>query len=292
MCSGSSAVVGLQSDKSRRSGHCSIQGTVRAATIWATLSTSGMRSLHLPLEPGRLTVASDGDTAGREAAHALAERAYAAGWAVSLLPAPEPIPFTPEGPQPLVREIAPGAAYPVAHLGPLRTLPLAPDARALLVGFSDAIEKAQAPGGDLAHVTGYASKAAEQAARIAGVQALWCDLDAPAVTSRDMGNGIALAQFYLGEAVRLADAATISQEIDRAEALRQWLLESWPHPEIMVRDVVRLGPNSLRESPKARAALGILERHGWLAPLDAGTVVRGAARAEAWRIVRGGGDVV
>ena len=33
---------------------------------------------------------------------------------------PQPIPFTPEGPQPLVREIAPGAAYPVAHLGPLR----------------------------------------------------------------------------------------------------------------------------------------------------------------------------
>jgi hypothetical protein len=29
-------------------------------------------------------------------------------------------PFTPEGPQPLVRETAPGAAYPVASLGPLR----------------------------------------------------------------------------------------------------------------------------------------------------------------------------
>lgn len=173
-----------------------------------------------------------------------------------------------------------------------RLLPLAPEARALLVGFSDAIEKEQAPGGDLAHVTGYASKAAEQAVRIAGVLTLWRDLDAPAVTVQDMGDGIALAQFYLGEAVRLADAATISHEIDRAEALRQWLLESWPHPEIMARDVVRRGPNPLRESPKARAALGILERHGWLAPLDPGTVVRGAARKEAWRIVKGGGDVV
>ena len=34
--------------------------------------------------------------------------------------APNPVPFTPEGPQPLVREIAPGAAYPVQSLGPLR----------------------------------------------------------------------------------------------------------------------------------------------------------------------------
>lgn len=173
-----------------------------------------------------------------------------------------------------------------------RILPLSPEAHALLIRFADAIEAAQAPDGDLAHVTGYASKAAEQAARIAGVLTLWRDLHAAAVTPQDMGNGIALAQFYLSEAVRLADASGVSQEIDRAEALRKWLLESWTHREIMVRDVVRLGPNPLRESPKARTALGVLARHGWLAPLEPGTVVRGAARAEAWRIVKGGGDVV
>lgn len=34
--------------------------------------------------------------------------------------APQPIPYSPEGPQPLVREIATGAAYPVESLGPLR----------------------------------------------------------------------------------------------------------------------------------------------------------------------------
>lgn len=61
----------------------------RPVTIWATLSTSGMRGLRLPPEPGRLTIASDGDTAGREAANSLAERAHAAGWAVSQLPAPQ-----------------------------------------------------------------------------------------------------------------------------------------------------------------------------------------------------------
>ena len=173
-----------------------------------------------------------------------------------------------------------------------RILPLAPDARALLVAFADAIEGAQAPGGDLAHITGTASKAAEQAARIAGVLTLWRDLQAPAVEARDMGDAIDLAQFYLTEASRLASAATVSAEIDRAETLRRWLLESWPEPDVLVRDVVRLGPNPLRESPKARAALGILEKHGWLVPLEAGTVVRGATRAEAWAIVKGAGDVV
>ena len=55
------------------------------ATLWAALSTSGLRGLRLPLQPGRLTIACDGDTAGREAAHALAERAHGLGWQVSIL---------------------------------------------------------------------------------------------------------------------------------------------------------------------------------------------------------------
>lgn len=57
------------------------------ATVWAGLSTSGMRGLNLPREPGRLTIAADGDTAGREAANALAERAHSSGWQVGILDA-------------------------------------------------------------------------------------------------------------------------------------------------------------------------------------------------------------
>ncbi|MCC1493698.1 YfjI family protein [Cognatishimia sp. F0-27] len=173
-----------------------------------------------------------------------------------------------------------------------RILGLAPDANRLLAQFADTIETEQASDGDLAHITGTASKAAEQAARIAGVLTLWADLQAQTVQAEVMADAITLAQFYLSEASRLASAATISAEIDKAEALRKWLLESWPHPDVMARDVVRLGPNPLRESPKARAALAILETHGWLARLDAGAMVRGAARAEAWRIVKDGGNVV
>ncbi len=58
------------------------------ATIWATLSTSGMSSLNLPPLPGRLTIATDGDSPGQKAGHELAIRATALGWRVSLLPAP------------------------------------------------------------------------------------------------------------------------------------------------------------------------------------------------------------
>jgi hypothetical protein len=64
---------------------------LRPATVWAALSTSGMKSLILPSVSPELIIATDSDDAGagRMAGNALAERADACGWAVSLLPAPD-----------------------------------------------------------------------------------------------------------------------------------------------------------------------------------------------------------
>jgi hypothetical protein len=59
------------------------------ATVWSALSTSGIRGLNLPPTASRLTIAPDGDALGRKAANALAERAHALGWQVSLLSAPD-----------------------------------------------------------------------------------------------------------------------------------------------------------------------------------------------------------
>jgi hypothetical protein len=56
-----------------------------SATVVAALSASGVRSLELPPHPGRLVLAPDGDSAGREAAQALGERALLLGWSVSMM---------------------------------------------------------------------------------------------------------------------------------------------------------------------------------------------------------------
>lgn len=61
----------------------------RPATVWGALSAGNMTNLKLPDAPGRLTIAVDGDEAGNKAAQALAQRAHALGWHVSLLPAPD-----------------------------------------------------------------------------------------------------------------------------------------------------------------------------------------------------------
>ena len=55
---------------------------------------------------------------------------------------------------------------------------------------------------------------------------------------------------------------------------------------MLPRDVLRLAPiRALRESPAARAAIAMLEKHGWLVALPEGAEVRGKPRKEAYRIV-------
>ena len=51
----------------------------------------------------------------------------------------------------------------------------------------------EAKGGEFETVSGYASKAQEQAARIAGILTLWEDLDAAEVPAETMANAIKLA---------------------------------------------------------------------------------------------------
>ncbi len=177
------------------------------------------------------------------------------------------------------------------ELAPVR-LPLSHAAKELLWRFYQAVETAQGAGQPMEQARAYASKAAEQAARIAGVLTLWGNIEAAEVSPEAMGWGVKLAQFYLSEAKRLAEAGLVSEETAKAETLRKWLLESCPYPEVMVRDVVRMGPGKLRESKAARATFTVLEKSGWVVRLPEGAEVRGMSRKEAFRIVRPGNDAL
>ena len=174
-----------------------------------------------------------------------------------------------------------------------RLLPLVAEAaHAAGRSFADAWRARRRRRGDLAHVTGYASKAAEQAARHRRRADALGDLDAPAVSAEVMADAIALAQFYLvggGPARRCGDRLGRDRQGRGAAAMAGG---GWPHPDVTARDVVQFGPNALRETKAARATLEVLAQHGWLVALDPGAEVRGAPRKEAWRIVRGAGHVV
>ncbi|MDC1339220.1 YfjI family protein, partial [Planktomarina temperata] len=109
-----------------------------------------------------------------------------------------------------------------------RVLELASDARELAAAFSDAVEQAQGAGGSLAHITGTASKIAEQACRIAGVLTLWQDINADEVKMAEMEYGVALAKFYLSDLYRLLTKMQMSTMVaihsPLAQTFRQFLL--------------------------------------------------------------------
>lgn len=167
-----------------------------------------------------------------------------------------------------------------------RLLPLAKQGREVLVRFSDEVEVAMQSGGIYAPITGYASKAAEQAARIAAVLTLWEDLNAKEVSADNMSKALDLAKYYLDEALRLHGASNLSAETDKAEKLRVWLLDKWDEIDIVPSDIVQSGPYCLRERKAVTPAIRMLVDTGWLIPLDAPAIVRGVSRKEAYRIVK------
>ncbi|MBI1494798.1 YfjI family protein [Halocynthiibacter styelae] len=165
-------------------------------------------------------------------------------------------------------------------------LKMSESAKGLLWEYYQETERAQRPGDKFCHVTPYASKSAEQAARIAAVQTLWASTEANTVSVAVMADAITLARFYLSEVVRLANAAVVSEKIDRAETLRRWLLNSWAEDIVLPSQILNRGPNALRETHKIKEALKILESYGWVVPLPVGVVVNGKSRKLAYRIIR------
>ena len=160
---------------------------------------------------------------------------------------------------------------------------LDPDARGVLTSFAREVEKAQGRGGPFEDARAFASKTAEQAARVAAVMTIYADPDAAQVSGDTMAQAIEVATFYANEAARLADAAIVPPEIFDAERMRLWLLGAWSEPYISARSAAQRGP--FKVTDRARKALRKLEAYGWLIEAN-GAEVEGKPRREAWRIVR------
>ena len=167
-----------------------------------------------------------------------------------------------------------------------RTLPLSKEARKLLVNFYNRVEVAQRPGHAFEYMHGFASKSAEQAARIAGIYSIYADVDVIKVTETKMEHAIELMEWYLEEAQRIADTGLVSVSIRQAEALREWLIDRWTEPAIDIRTVVKRGPNHLRQADTVKQAMGVLVEYGWLVPSTETELVDGSRARRAWSVIR------
>ena len=161
-----------------------------------------------------------------------------------------------------------------------RALALSPDAKAAWVALHDHIEAAMAPDGALENLRDVGSKAAENAARIAGVLAIIENPEAASISSEAMSSGCELAAWYVGEALRLSDAYRRPASLRNAIRLRDWLVAKGKR-EVSLREVMQYGPAPVRLKTQAEAALANLEEYGHVTRHGDGRGARWTLTAEA-----------
>jgi hypothetical protein len=158
-----------------------------------------------------------------------------------------------------------------------RALDLTPEARELWIEFHNSIEKALRPNGALAGLKDVAAKAAEQAARIAGVLQIVDAATALTIGADTMERACELVDWYLNEAARLASEAFIPPAMRDAQILLGWLHRKGQETTtaaVLQKD----GPGPLRSKARLDPALQTLEEYGWLIPNE--------TSRRPWRVVR------
>ncbi|MEM9431991.1 MAG: YfjI family protein, partial [Pseudomonadota bacterium] len=160
---------------------------------------------------------------------------------------------------------APPTAADARILRP-RLLSLSPAAKEHLIAYHDAAEREIAPDGRLAEVADFASKSAEQAARIAAVLTLYENPDATLVTPEAMENATGLADWYLFEAERIFGTRAVSPLTKDAEKLLGWILKRNAQT-ITIHEANHCGPKPLRAVATLDPLFALLERLNWLLPI-------------------------
>lgn len=181
-------------------------------------------------------------------------------------------------------EAEPHSGKSVQELDPVE-LPLTDEAKALAVAASNQFETLMARGADLAELRDRTSKAVENACRIAGVIAvIEGGLSVRAIDTGHLERALILVQWYLSEALRIRGAAAIPQSVIDAELLSAWLRERGLK-QFRSKQVLRSGPNQLRNKTRLTAATSELVTNGYLAENDKGTMVDDVAARKSWRVL-------
>ena len=161
-------------------------------------------------------------------------------------------------------------------------LELSTSAKKLWIPFHDYCDKHAGSGGDLEIVRGLANKAPEHAARLAGI--LSVIKGASVISAEELESGIELMNYYLNEAIRMADAGHINQEVKDASLLLGWMREK-KYKHIYPAIVYQNAPiRKLRTKKAAIAAIELLENHGWLIRKEP-MKLDGSIRREVWEVI-------
>jgi Protein of unknown function (DUF3987) len=158
------------------------------------------------------------------------------------------------------------------------------DAARMWIAFHDVVEAQLLPGGAYATIKAFGAKIGEHAGRLAAVLTVYADPDAMEVPATMMACGITLAQHYATEMLRLQGASTVSPDLRLAARLLAWW-QARPDTRCHAAAIYQRGPSALRDNSTARRIVGILEEHGFVRRLPAGTELDDGPRRDAWELL-------
>jgi hypothetical protein len=171
------------------------------------------------------------------------------------------------------------------ELEPL-VLPLSQEAKEKWTAYVNDVESKLVNGGLYEPVRGLANKLPEHAARLAAVLVHFDNPLVGEIDAESMVAGIALANHYAAEALRLFGNSRISGELWLARQLLEWLQTSYQGELISLPDMYQYGPNAIRDSGTAAKIAKVLQDHSWLVKQDGCHVVNGHRRKDVWRIIK------
>jgi hypothetical protein len=178
---------------------------------------------------------------------------------------------------------------------PRAALTLAPAAREAWRAYAKQVERKQAKGEPYEHITGWAGKAAEQAARIAVILTLFSDPEAQVVDLTAMQAGITLASWYCDEWLRVCELVEPSPELRLATRVLEWLRATYAGKTdaqgqpvtFTARDIYSAEVAGIATRDPAEQVLQILVRHGEIETSDSPKPKKtGRPLLVRWRLTR------
>ncbi len=169
------------------------------------------------------------------------------------------------------------------ELNPIE-LPLSAGAKQMSINGLNQFETLMQTGNDLSELRDRASKALENACRIAGVlTAIEDGLSACIIDENRLGRGLIIVQWYLAEMLRIRGSAVIPLCVTDAESLSKWL-DSRGHQVFRTVQVLTNGPSHLRNKKRLDAAIGELVTNGYLVENVPGIIVDGVKTKKSWKV--------
>tara|TARA_Y100001973_G_C5192720_1_gene332068 strand:+ start:973 stop:2616 length:1644 start_codon:yes stop_codon:yes gene_type:complete len=142
-------------------------------------------------------------------------------------------------------------------------LSLSDKARSLWIDYANETEKQLLPYAELASIRDLGSKSAENIARLACIFQALTDPDSREISLGQLENATRLGGWYLNESLRFFEDGDAAHEEQQLLILEDWLRKTSTESNtrfVLLRDINRLGPTSVRRADARDRALQRLEK--------------------------------